>query len=78
MSRVLSVISAPWPAFVAAFLYYTLLTLVAIGGADLPAVFLAAYAVPVAMYVLLLGARAMRALAGLRVDMGPLPYPSLR
>ncbi len=78
MSRILNAVAVPWPAFVAAFLYYTLLTLVVIGMADLPAIFLVSYGLPVALYVIVLGARAVRALSSVRIDLGPLPYPSLR
>ena len=78
MIRLAHAFALPWTAFVAAFLYYTVLTLIAIGVADLPATFIAAYGLPVVAYVLVLAGRGVRALAAVRVDMGPLPYPSLR
>ena len=78
MTRFAAAFALPWPAFVAAFLYYTVLTLVVVGAADLPPVFIAAYGVPVLAYVAVLASRAVHALATLRVDMGPLPFPSLR
>ncbi len=78
MTRAAAAFSLPWTAFIAAFLYYTLLTLVAVGAQDLPTAFIFAYAVPVVLYACVVAARAVRALANVRVDLGPLPYPSLR
>jgi hypothetical protein len=65
----------PWNAFVAAFLYYTLLTLLAIGVADLPNLFVAvAYLLPPAAYLGLLATRAVNALAALPIDIGETPH----
>ncbi len=65
----------PWDAFVAAFLYYTLLTLLAIGVADLPNLFVAvAYLLPPAAYLGLLIVRAVHALAALPIDIGETPH----
>ena len=75
MTRVAAAFSLPWTAFVGAFLYYTLLTLVAVAAQDLPAAFIGAYGVPVVLYACVI---AIRALAKLRVDFGLLPYSSLR
>ncbi len=65
----------PWDAFVVAFLYYVGLTVLAIGVANLPGLFVAvAYLLPVAAYVGLLVVRAMRALAALPIDLGETPH----
>ncbi len=65
----------PWNAFVAAFLYYTLLTLLAIGVADLPVLFVTvAYLLPPAAYIGLLISRAIQALAALPIDIGETPH----
>jgi hypothetical protein len=57
-----SFLAVPWDAFVAAFLYYAVLTLVVLGGADpsLPLLGAAYLAVPAA-YALVLAARVSRA-----------------
>jgi hypothetical protein len=56
-SALIELIAVPWDAFVGAFLYFTLLTLVLLGGADLSAPVLAAayLAVPVAYALLITG-----------------------
>jgi hypothetical protein len=63
-SSLVALVAVPWDAFVGAFLYYAILTLVVLGGADLDSpVMAAAYlAVPVA-YGLVVARRAMGALA---------------
>jgi hypothetical protein len=55
----LSTILVSWDLFVAAFLYYVLLTLLAIG---------------VAAYAVLVVTRAVRALAALQIDLGETPH----
>jgi hypothetical protein len=73
--QTLSAVAVPWNAFVAAFLYYTLLTLLVLGIANLPALFIAvAYLLPVCLYVGLLVSRAVRALAALPIDLGDTPH----
>jgi len=59
-----ALVAVPWDAFVGAFLYYAILTLVVLGGADLSSPFMAAayLAVPVT-YGLLVGGRVMATLA---------------
>jgi hypothetical protein len=65
----------PWDGFVVAFLYYVGLTLLAIGVANLPGLFIAvAYLLPVAAYIGLLVMRAVRALAALPIDLGETPH----
>jgi hypothetical protein len=60
----LAVLSVPWNAFVAAFLYYTLLALLSLGGLSPSAsTVAAAYAAPVIVYGLVLVARAVRRVA---------------
>ncbi len=74
-AAVFAAVLVPWNAFVAAFLYYTLLTLIAIGVADLPAMFVAvAYLLPVALYAGLLVFRAVHALAALPIDISDTPH----
>ena len=64
----------PWGAFVAAFLYYVLLTLVTIGIDQLPPLFIAgSYLLPVALYAGVLGSRAVHALSNITIDIGPTP-----
>ncbi len=71
----LSTILVSWDLFVAAFLYYVLLTLLAIGVAALPTVFMAiTYLLPVAAYAVLVVTRAVRALAALQIDLGETPH----
>ncbi len=65
-------LSPPWSAFVAVFLYYVALTLVAIGGAGLSDLFVAvSYMLPVAAYLGFLVHRSLRALAGAPVELWP-------
>jgi hypothetical protein len=76
---VVSSVMPPWNAFIAAFLYYTLLTLIAIGVADLAAGFVAvAYLLPVALYAGLLITRGVHALAALPIDIGETPHALMR
>jgi hypothetical protein len=72
---VLSALLVPWNAFVGAFLYYVVLTLLAIGVADLPVTFVViTYVLPFAAYAALIGTRAVRALAALPIDLGETPH----
>lgn len=51
LTNLLSAVSVPWNAFVAAFLYYTLLAVLALGGSSPGTGFVAgAYAMPPVMY----------------------------
>ncbi len=69
----------PWGAFVAAFLYYVGVTLVAIGGSDLSDVTVAViYLLPAAVYLLVLTSRALHGLAALPVHIGHLALPRLQ
>jgi hypothetical protein len=81
MSRLNAVVAAfavPWNAFVAAFVYYTLLTMIAIGVADVAAAFMAvAYLLPVTLYAAVLAGRAVRALAALPVEIAHTPQALL-
>jgi len=73
--HILSAVAVPWNAFVATFLYYTLLTLLVLGIANLPAMFIAvAYLLPTVLYAGLLAHRAVRALAALPIDLGDTPH----
>ena len=72
-------VSVSWSAFVGVFLYYTALTLVAIGAAELSVTFVAtAYLLPVALYAIVLANRAVRALAAVQIDIGHTPEALLR
>jgi hypothetical protein len=61
LARLQHAFAMPWNAFVAAFLYYTLLAVIAVGGASpgVPVV-ATAYLAPVVMYVAALANRALR------------------
>ncbi len=64
--KILAGFSIPWDAFVAGFIYYTLLTLLAVGGVDLADAFVVvAYGLPVAAYAVFV---AVRALARVQID----------
>ncbi len=78
-NTVLAAVAVPWDAFVGAFLYYTLLTLIAIGVNDLSNGFMAvSYLLPVGLYVVTLVTRAVRALAAMPIDIGETPHALLR
>jgi hypothetical protein len=64
IGRGLRALSMPWDAFVAAFLYYTILALFALGGATpgVPVV-ATAYLAPLVVYLAALGNRALRAVS---------------
>ena len=69
----------PWGAFVAAFLFYVGLTLVAISVTQLPDLAMAAaYLLPIAAYAVILFVRALRALAAVPVQFRPLAVPRLQ
>jgi len=71
IARLAAAVSVPWNAFIAAFLYYTLLTLASIGLAELPTLFVAiSYLLPLALYAGVLIVRAVRALEALPVEIG--------
>ena len=66
LNRVGIALAMPWNSFVAAFLYYTLLALAAVGGASPGGPVVAtAYLAPVVAYLAALANRAVRALASL-------------
>ena len=72
-------LAVPWNAFVAAFLYYVALTLVAISVEQLPDVAMAvSYLLPVAAYALFLLSRLVRAVSAVRVEIGHLAVPRLQ
>ncbi len=78
-SVALAFFAVPWTAFVAAFLYYVGLTMLAISGEQLTDLAVAAtYLVPVAAYALLLATRVTRALAAVPVQIGQLAMPRLQ
>jgi hypothetical protein len=63
-----------WDAFVAAFIYYTLLTLIMIAVADVAAGFvLVAYLLPPAALAVVLVHRGVQALAALPIDIAHTP-----
>lgn len=66
LARLTQAFAVPWNAFVAAFLYYTLLACLALGGVSpgVPVVAIA-YLAPVVVYVGTLASRALHAVAGL-------------
>ena len=67
-----SALSIPWAGFVAVFLYYVGLTLIAVGVGELSGLFVAvSYALPVVAYLALLTSRGVGALARLPVELWP-------
>ncbi len=78
-SRALAIVAVPWNGFVAAFVFYTLLTIVAISGAEPPVALMAiAYALPVCVYAAVLALRAARALSTVRIDLFHTPHAVIR
>ncbi len=74
-----SFFAVPWGAFVAAFLYYVGLTLVAIGVEQLPdAAMAAAYLLPAGAYAALMLSRVVRAVAAVPVEIGHWAQPRLQ
>lgn len=72
--RLITAFAVPWNAFVAAFIYYTVLAAIAIGVEQVPSGFMAAaYALPVLAYAAMLASRGVRALANIEVQIGPTP-----
>ena len=75
----LAFVTLPWNAFIGAFLYYTLLTLIAVGGVNTSAGFMVvAYAVVPVIYGAVLLTRAFQALAALRIDLFNTPHAAIR
>jgi hypothetical protein len=65
LNRVQNAVSVPWNAFVAAFLYYTLLAVLMLGGGRFGAPAVAgAYAMPALAYGVTVAVRLVRAAAG--------------
>ena len=61
LSRLQALVSVPWNAFIAAFLYYTFLTVLAVGGTSPGApVVVTAYGIPVGAYTVTVGVRLVR------------------
>ncbi len=72
---VLAAVSLPWGSFVAMFLYYVGLTLLAIGGTSFsPLVVAVAYLLPVVGYVATLLNRGIHALIALPIELGETPH----
>jgi len=79
MTQIINALTVPWNAFVGAFLYYTFLTLLVLGGADLPALaMIVSYSLPVVLYGVFLVNRAVRVLAALPIDLGETPHALAR
>jgi len=69
----------PWNGFVAAFLYFVLLTAAVIGGADFSRLVMAvAYLLPVSLYAVVLASRALHALAAITIDIDHAPHAVIR
>jgi len=61
VSRLHALVTVPWNAFIAAFLYYTFLTILAVGGSSPGApVVIGAYGIPVGAYTITIAARLVR------------------
>jgi hypothetical protein len=61
VSRLQALVSVPWNAFIAAFLYYTFLTVLAVGGTSPGApVVVTAYGIPVGAYTVTIAVRLAR------------------
>jgi hypothetical protein len=78
INRIGAALAMPWNMFVAAFLYYTVLAVLALGGASpgVPVV-ATAYLAPLVMYLVALGNRAAHAIAGLfSLGVSPVAQPS--
>jgi predicted benzoate:H+ symporter BenE len=72
-------VSVPWNAFVGAFLYFTVLTAVVIGGADFSRLVMAvAYLLPVSLYASLLVSRGLHALSAITIDIDHAPHAVIR
>ncbi len=68
-----AMVVVPWAAFVAVFVYYAVVTLLAIGIAELSDAFMAAaYGLPVGLYGVMLAARVgRRVVSAFPVHVGP-------
>lgn len=76
---VVTAFALPWAAFVAVFLYYTLLTMVSIGVAGLPMSWICVtYLAPVVAYAAILAVRGIRALGRLPIELWHPPHAVLR
>ncbi len=74
-----SAVAVPWNAFVAAFLYFTLLTAATLGGADFSRLTMAvAYLLPVSLYAAMLVSRALHALSTVAVRIDHAPHALIR
>jgi hypothetical protein len=61
LERIKAIVAMPWNAFVAAFLYYTLLAALALGGASARGPVVAgAYSVPMLIWGVTIGTRLVR------------------
>ena len=78
-SNLASALSVSWNAFVAVFLYYTVLAMVTLSVGELSDTFVeVAYLAPVALYATALAGRAIRAVAAVRIDIGHTPHALTR
>ena len=77
--RLASGVSLPWSAFVAVFLYFTVVTACVIGGADFtPPVMAVAYLLPASLYLGILASRAVHALGSVDIHFHRTPHAVLR
>ncbi len=73
--NVVAAVSVPWSLFVAAFLYFVLLSAAVIGGADFSATTMAvAYFLPVVAYAGILLSRAVHALGAVVIHIDHAPH----
>jgi hypothetical protein len=74
-----SAVAVPWNAFVAAFLYFTLLTAATIGGADFSRLTMAVvYLLPFSLYAAMLVSRALHALSAVAIHIDHTPHALIR
>ncbi len=74
LARVAEAVSLPWNAFVAAFLYYTLLAALALGGASVRGPVVAgAYSMPLAVWAATVAVRLARSAAARVADIAVSP-----
>ena len=77
--RLASGLSLPWNAFVAVFVYFTVLTAAVIGSADFSTLIMAvAYLLPVGLYAGVLASRAVHALTLVDIHFHRTPHAVLR
>ncbi len=73
--NIAAAVSVPWNLFVAAFLYFVLLTAAVIGGADFSATtMMVAYLLPVGAYAAILVSRAVHALGAVVIHIEHAPH----